>query len=139
MNILSIAIFSLTLAFVPIDGAIQKQPVTKASAAKGSEITGIVLDKKTNAPVVNAQVLACKLQRSPKGGLSSVIDNEVLKRQGRTDKNGRFRIKGLPLGEYTLMVNMADVRGLDGKALVTVKMVEDGSVVDIGKVFHGSK
>jgi hypothetical protein len=136
MSILCIAIFSLTLALVPIDGAIQKQPVTKASVAKGSEITGTVLDKKTKAPVVNAQVLACKLQRGPKGALSSVIDNEVLKRQGRTDKNGRFRITGLPLGEYSLVVNMADVRGLDGKALVTVKMVEDGSVVDVGKIFH---
>lgn len=130
-----VAIMLLVLSLVSLAA------ITQETTAKGGEIKGVLLDKKTNAPVVGWQVLLCMANQPMVNCLS-----EPLKQQGLSDASGRFNIKGLPPGTYIIMAGLpAGTSGISfgrysivktavNKTSVDVVIQKPSDVIDLGKI-----
>lgn len=116
---------------VAVTAAAQQKDQT-TTVAKGGEIKGVLLNKKTRAPESGVQVQAPAATLKADGSLSLTFDPQT--RKAQSDSTGRFHLKGLAPGRYGLAVYGARITTEDGKGSVTIVIKGPKDVVDLGKI-----
>ncbi len=90
IRVLSMLLLAVASLFPPASFPLLAPPVRAETEADSTTLTGVVLDSSTNAPVADALVRV-------RGG------DRML--QVVTDRDGRFRLTGLPAGSLSLTVS----------------------------------
>lgn len=96
-----------------------------AAGGATAEITGILLDGATGDPIPTPPGVF-RIAEDPQAGVPAEIQEQLNRIQIASDSLGRFKIRGVPPGEYTLMI--------DFKMITHKFTVDPGASVELGRV-----